>query len=202
MTTTLLFRSFAPVFLICTAFFASAGAQSVQPSSNDTPIHVELRVLTATPDQKASVKLPAKLSAVSRHVTEMVGPTDLRIAETYIGRIGHRGSMNYKSLANVAVYPGDIDTPSIMEWNLTRVEIGLQGSLTANSFNFGARIPIRGARLGTDANATRVVNYEYIGVSLGELTVPNGVPTLIGSLSLPNSEGTMFLVLTLSTGTK
>ncbi len=202
MTTSFLFRLLAPIFVFCAALFASAEAQTVQPTSKDTPIHVELRVLIASTNQRASGKLPANLSTVSRQVNELVGQTDLRIAETHFGRIGHRGSMNYKSLANVAVYPGDIDTPSIMDWNLQGVEIGLQGNLTAKSFRFGARIPIRGASVGTEANAPRVVNYEDIGVSLGELTVSNGVPTLVGSLSLPNSEGKMFLVLTLSTGTK
>ncbi len=202
MTTTILFRNFAPICLVFLSPFGSVIAQSSQPSSNEAPIHVELRVLTATPDQKTSIKLPSNLSAVSRQINDMVGTTDLRIAETYFGRIGHRGSMNYKSLANVAVYPGDIDTPSIMDWNLQGVEIGLQGTFKLNSFRFGARIPIRGARLGTESNAARVVNYENIGLSLGELSIPNGVPTLIGSLSLPNSDGTMFLVLTLSTATK
>ena len=41
-----------------------------------------------------------------------------------------------------------------------------------------------------------VLAYESIGLTVNRLGLPERVPTLIGTLSLPRADGTMFLVAT------
>jgi hypothetical protein len=42
-----------------------------------------------------------------------------------------------------------------------------------------------------------VINYENIGLNSMRMTMAENTPVLIGSLALPNTTGTAFLVLTL-----
>jgi len=41
-----------------------------------------------------------------------------------------------------------------------------------------------------------VLNYEAVGLNMNRVSLPENKPTLIGTLSLPKTTGTMFLVLT------
>ena len=41
-----------------------------------------------------------------------------------------------------------------------------------------------------------VVAYEQIGIAASRLAVPENTPTLMGTLVLPKTRGTVFLVLT------
>jgi hypothetical protein len=41
-----------------------------------------------------------------------------------------------------------------------------------------------------------VINYEAVGISMNLIGLPANTPTLIGTISLPKTAGTIFLVAT------
>jgi hypothetical protein len=41
-----------------------------------------------------------------------------------------------------------------------------------------------------------MTNYESIGLDLNRVTLAENTPTVIGTLTLPNTAGTLFLVMT------
>lgn len=69
-----------------------------------------------------------------------------------------------------------------------------------NSLRFGARVPVvvgyRKDQTGKDEPA---VNYEQIGLTMSRLGISENVPTLIGTLDVPNGTDMIFVVMTAKT---
>jgi hypothetical protein len=126
--------------------------------------------------------------------------TSLRVADTYVGRIGNGGNINYKSLANIDT-SAQPETPSFLDWTIA----GLRNASNPNSFfmqafRFGARVPVRVGG-GADPNGKQlsVIQYESIGLNVDRLTVGENTPVLIGTIALPKADGgRVFLVLNVS----
>ena len=49
---------------------------------------------------------------------------------------------------------------------------------------------------GEGGKTIPVTNYESVGLTLQRISIAEGTPTLIGTISLPRTTGTVFLVLT------
>ena len=64
------------------------------------------------------------------------------------------------------------------------------------TFRFGARVPIVIAKIaGDDAKGVPVTNYESVGLTLNRVSLTENSPTLIGTIALPRTTGTVFLVM-------
>jgi hypothetical protein len=50
-----------------------------------------------------------------------------------------------------------------------------------------------------EANKQPAIGYESVGLDLNRITLPENAPTLVGTLTLPNTAGTLFLVITART---
>ena len=153
-------------------------------------------------DDKANMPLPQNLAAVAKQLKANYPYPDYKLANTYVGRIAVNGNLENKSISNVFGQTQQGDTPSFWEWGLgglrTSPTAAGRNDLAFNMFRFGARIPVRtGTAKDGSGNNQPIFNYENIGLTSGRLTVPENTPTLIGSLALPNTSGTAFLVLTL-----
>ena len=153
-------------------------------------------------DDKANMPLPQNLGNIAKQLKANFPYADYKLANAYVGRIAVNGNLENKSISNVFGQTQQGDTPSFWEWSL----MGLRSSPSAagrndlafNVFRFGARIPVRTGTTKDGAGMIQpVFSYENIGLNSGRLTVPENTPTLVGSLALPNTTGTAFLVLTL-----
>jgi hypothetical protein len=153
-------------------------------------------------DDKANMPLPQNLAGIAKQLKANYPYSEYKLLNTYVGRIAINGNLENKSISNVFGQTQQGDTPSFWEWSL----MGLRSSpsatgrsdLALNVFRFGARIPVRtGTAKDGSGNTQPIFNYENIGLNSGRLTVTENTPTLIGSLALPNTTGTAFLVLTL-----
>jgi len=68
----------------------------------------------------------------------------------------------------------------------------------ARSFRFGARVPVRvGSSKDDSGRVNPIVNYEAIGLTMHVMGLPANTPTLVGTISLPKTTGTIFLVATI-----
>jgi hypothetical protein len=143
-------------------------------------------------------ELPQSLSPIARQLRSNFGFSGYRLANTFIGRFTSGGSLEYKSVADIFGQPAtqESDVPTFLEWSMGRIRAGQdekgQPMFQTEPFRFGARVPVR---VGQPTAAA--VNYENVGLTTLRLNLPLGRPTLVGTLSLPKSTGTMFLVLTM-----
>jgi hypothetical protein len=141
-------------------------------------------------------ELPANLADIARELKKNFGLTNYRVAGTLLGRVGNNGNYEYRSVSNIFGMETASTTPTFLEWTIAGVHgvtsekgRGLEGS----AFRFGARVPVFGSR---EDGGKPSVSYEQVGVTAMRFGFAENTPTLIGTLSLPNTPGTVFLVVT------
>ena len=190
--------SLSLLFLITViSISAQTGPQPVVEANYEAVLHV----LAASNHTVPGDALPTALGAVSRQIRGDFGTANLRLVNTYLGRMSNTGSLEYKGVSNAYVQEPQAGTPSFLDWRL----VGLrplqnsagQGVYQFQSFRFGARVPVRIGGLPDDGGKVGApVNYEAIGLTLDRMSVKENVPTLVGTLTQPKTDGTLFLILT------
>lgn len=161
---------------------------------------IVLQIVTGTNDGAKS-DLPQNLSVVSKQLRGDFSFSSYSLANTYLGRVADTGALNYKSVSDILRQNAPVSQPSFIEWSVGKLWTipGGKGErvLQAQQFRFGARIPINiGAAAGDSGKVVAVTNYESIGLDLNRVTLAENTPTVIGTLTLPNTAGTLFLVMT------
>ena len=178
------------ILLFATSPFAQAMPQQLEPS-----YELALQVVIGSNDAVAGrADLPPNLAAISRQIKSTFPFQNYRLANTFMGRISNTGTVEYKSVSNIfgeQVEGGDAQT--FLEWSLVNF-YALPTGLQARSFRFGARVPVITRQAKESAP---VLNYEPIGLNLNMIGLPINKPTLVGTISLPKTSGTVFLVATI-----
>lgn len=188
--------SLAGAFLVLVFSFA-VQAQPEQQRPVESSFEVTLSVLSGSAEASQKGELPASLSPIAKQLKSNFGLANLRLADTYVGRIGNGGNIQYKSLANID-NNSQAETPSFLDWTIA----GLRNASTPNayyiqSFRFGARVPLKVAGPPDQAGKTvSVLQYESIGLNVDRMTIGQNTPVLIGTIALPKADGgRVFLVL-------
>jgi hypothetical protein len=172
------------------------GALSVAGQGPQPPVEssfdVSLQLIVGSDDGGRGTNVPGDLSGVTKQIKGSFGFSNYRLASTFLGRISNGGSFEYRSVNNIfGLQSAATHRQTFLEWSLGRFRVVPtqkgQGA-QAEAFRFGARVPVF-----ADANN---VNYEPIGVTVGRFVLEQDTPTLIGTLSLPGTSGTIFLVMT------
>jgi hypothetical protein len=178
----------------------TAFAQSPGPKV-EASYEVVLQLVVGSNEGSEGAALPANLRGMSGQLKNNFGFSNYRLDNTFVGRIAANGTFDYKSVSNSFGSGVDAETPSFLEWTLGRLISSTddkgQATVQAQPFRFGAKVPIKVSTL-TDGGTKTVSNtsYESIGLTVNQVSLAQNTPTLIGSLSLPKTAGTIFLVLT------
>jgi hypothetical protein len=187
----------SPIFyrtaMIVAVFFVSAFSANAQQNAAFGPSYdVVLQVVVGSDDAQRS-ELPKELASITRQLRSRFNFSGYRVANTFLGRVGENGNLEYKSVANILNKEAGA-TPMFLDWSLARFsgsDTAAKGVFHAEAFRFGARIPVRLSG-GLETPAV----YESIGLSFNRLGFAANTPTLLGTLSLPQTAGTMFLIVT------
>ncbi len=180
------------IFAVLVCGFASISlAQTEEKLRTEPNFDITLQIVVGTNDSGRS-ELPKDLNSISQQLRSIYPYTTYRVANTYMGRVGNNGSFEYKSLADLLGQQPNAANASFLEWSVGNLRVS-DNAFVANSFRFGARIPVNLAVAGAPGNAT---TYESIGLNLARVGVTVGTPTLLGTLTLPKTDGTLFLVMT------
>ena len=166
-------------------------AQTEEKPRTEPNFDITLQIVVGS-NEAGRGELPQNLRSISQQLSSIFPYTTYRVANTYMGRVGNNGSFEYKSLADLLSSPSNSASASFLEWSIGNLRIG-ENVFVANSFRFGARIPVNLALASGPGNT---LTYEPIGLSLARVGVPVGTPTLMGTLSLPKTDGTLFLIMT------
>jgi len=186
-------RMYRAAILIAVFFMFPGAAQ--QPAPYGPSYDVILQIIVGSDDGQTS-ELPKELDAVSRQLKSRFAFSSYRLANTFLGRVGENGNLEYKSIASMPGKDMGVDAPVFLDWSLVNfsgaAETNLKNVFHAQTFRFGARVPVK-----TGAEREAVINYESIGLSFHKVGFSANTPTLLGTLSLPQTAGTMFLVVTI-----
>lgn len=166
----------------------------------DPAYEAVLHVLAATNQANAGEPVPQSLSALSRQLRNDLGTGNLRLVNTYVGRLSGMGSLEYKGVSNAYANEPETGNPSFLDWRLMNMK-PLQNTTGQNvfqfdTFRFGARVPIKMGHRDEGGKSVAPINYEAIGLTLNRMSIRENVPTLVGTLTQPKTDGTLFIVLT------
>lgn len=179
------------LILIC---LSAAVAQS---DALESSYEVALHVVIGSNDGGTKTDLPANLSVISKHLKGNFSFSNYRLANTFLGRISNTGNIEYKSVSNILGQETDAESQTFLEWSMGNFR-AMPNGFQARSFRFGARVPVRTGTFKDPAGTiTPVVNYESVGLTMSLIGLPANTPTLIGTISLPKTTGTIFLVATI-----
>ena len=189
-------------FVAAVALFAGrvSFAQVQAKPAPDASYEAMLYVVLGTDEAGPGGELPKNISGVTRQLRENFSFSNYRLLNTYVGRVANNGSIEYKSVASLR-NPADreLDSHSFLEWtlaNLRSSDAAPSGDLLVmQMFRFGARVPIKFTTPTEGGKTLQTVNYENVGLTVNRLGVTRNSPTLIGTISLPRTAGTVFLVL-------
>ena len=175
-----------------------ANGQTASTPSSDTGYEAVLNILVGSNESVPGKGLPKSLSSVQRQLNENFGFSNYNLSSTLLGRLSAPGSVEYKSISD-HFGRESVDAPTFVEWSLqllpaTSAEVN---KLQLNAFRFGARVPVVIRGKGPDGQSSGATTYESIGLSSQRVALPIGKPALIGTVSLPGTNGTLFLVLTI-----
>jgi hypothetical protein len=194
-------KLFYSLVFLCLGFaFAatSAMAQTEETKRSEPNYQITLHVLIGSNDAAARNDLPANLANVSSQLRSTFAFSNFRVANTFLGRIGNNGNFEYKSTADLQGKESSEDTMTFLEWSLGSFR-SVPNGFQAQSFRFGARIPVRTTMaLGDTGKTVQNIAYESIGLNFARIGIPENTPTLLGTLSLPKTSGTLFLVMTVT----
>lgn len=194
--TKLLFTALLAATFVSFAAMASS-AQTDDRNRPEPNFQIALHLIVGGTVGAAKGELPASLAAVARQIRSAVPYPSYRLASTYIGRVGNTGNFEYKSVADL-LGKSQSDPATFLEWSVGNIRL-VGSDYQAQSFRFGARVPVRSMIPSTDGSKlNQIVNYEPIGLSFQRVGVSENVPTLLGTLTLPQSGETLFLVMTVS----
>lgn len=194
--------TFSLVFLISTVSLSAQGDPSKVAEANYEAV---LHVLVSS-NQPGSSDLPSSLSNVAKQVRSEFGGPSLKLINTYLGRLSNAGALEYKGVSNAYVQEAETGAPSFLDWSLSGMRITQnaagQDIYQFQNFRFGARVPVRITPVSGDGPKPSVINYESTGLTLQRMGVRENTPTLLGTLTQPKTDGTLFLILTVKNADK
>jgi len=187
-------NTLSPLKIVAVLLILAGGVLAQgEPRTVESSFEVTLSLVAGSNDSSQKGDLPASLAPIAKQLRSTFGFTNLRLADTYVGRIGNMGNIAYKSIANIDG-GSQSSTPSFLDWQISDLRNAANAANTVfiNSFRFGARVPVV---VGPSANNTPI-QYENIGLTVDRMTSAINSPILIGTVALPKADGgRVFLVL-------
>ena len=188
------------ISLVLIGAAASTAVAQADPVQQFEPSYeIALHIVIGSDEAGAKTDLPNGLSAVSRHLKGNYSFSNYRLANTFLARISNTGNVEYKSVSNILGQETDAESQTFLEWSMVNLRT-MQNGFQARSFRFGARVPVRTGTVKDATGAvTPIVNYESVGLTMNLIGLPANTPTLVGTISLPKTTGTIFLIATIRT---
>lgn len=191
----------ASIFVLCFLTSTVLFGQTDVKTQAEPSYEVVLQVVAGSNDAAQKPNLPSNLANVAKNLRNNFSFSNYRLSNTYIGRVANTGNIEYKTVTSGFGQNPNSETPSFLEWSLGNLrnlpDANGRRAIQLQPFRFGARMPIVTASYKDDGGKTNsVINYESIGLTLQRVSLPENVPTLVGTLSTPKSDEAIFLVLT------
>jgi len=188
------------LFTIASQLALSISAQQPDPDRSEPNLEITLHLIVTDDETGINDTMQSRLAPILRQLESSFGPARYRVADVQVGRMAANGVFDSKSISTISGKGQLGENPSFIEWRVgspKRVLNGDAWTVTVESFRFGLRMPVRHRPIGVD-NGGGVVNYEGLGITTSKLKFDQGVPTLVGTITLPQNGGSLFIVITVA----
>ncbi len=190
--------AFALSLIVAGALTASGQTdiKQIEPSYDLT-----LQLVVGSNDASRPGELPANLTAASKQLRSTFAFTNYRLANTLVGRVSNKGTFQYESTANIFGQDTDPHSQTFLDWSVANLRSmpNAKGQMgfEAQAFRFGARVPVVMGVKDEGGKMTPNIAFEPIGLKFDRVGLPENTPTMIGTLNLPGTGGTIFLFITI-----
>ena len=193
-------RCFSFLLLLFLTAVLLTGASAQADSNQAEPSYeVSIQVVVGSNGGGPGVALPSNLGGIAKQLKSNFSFENYRLTNTIFGRVSNNGNIEYKSVSDIGGQDIELNSQTFLEWSLTNFRVVPNG-FHARGFRFGARVPVRtGTTKDETGRPLPIINYESIGLTVNMIGFPANKPTLVGTISLPKTSGTIFLVATVRT---
>lgn len=174
-------------------FVAASAIAQEQPSERSPMIEVRMYLVVGSDAAAAGNSIPKLLDNSISALQREVSHKNFALLDMQLGRISDGGTVESRGVLDPreSPFPGH---PVYSNFQVSDARSGERtGPITLGTVQSGLKIPVRSIT-GTPGSAA-VVTYESIGYVGKRVSVGNGVPTAVGSYSMPAGGGTIYLVL-------
>jgi hypothetical protein len=163
---------------------------------------VQLYLLVGTDAPGERNNVPPALDGVVRHLKESLPFSSYRLATTFFERVRDGGSVELSGVGGfpLASSASNSPSPTFIQLSLSRVllERGAvdQPFIQVEHFRFGLKVPVQtGTAHGESGTANApIIQYQDTGITT-QLSVREGVPTVVGTLAASQPHEAYVLVL-------
>jgi hypothetical protein len=176
---------------------------ATQAAGHEGPDYeVQLYLLVGSNDSGRGGEVPRQLDGVVRQLKSSLPFAGYRLGATFLDRVRNAGSLDVSGVAAsplVSAPPLSSNTPSFYQFKFdarAADEAGGQRFVNLSHFYFGLKVPIQTATVGGEGGkgGSAVIQYESTGINT-QLTVPEGEPTVVGTLTTSRPDEGLVLVI-------
>lgn len=166
---------------------------------------VQLYLLAASNEPGGRGGVPASLDGVIRQLRAALPFSNYRLASTFLNRVRDGGSLEVSGVGGgspLAAGAANPNSPTFFSFNLTNVKLitggGDQPFIRVSRLRFGLKVPVQTATVGGEGGKPSypVLQYQDTGIST-EVSVREGTPTVVGTMTSSRPDEPFILVLTL-----
>ena len=195
--------------LVCpAAALAQDGEQGRQsaPKRDEVNHELQLHLLNASNVAGARDRVPESLAGVVRQLRGSLPHSGYSVAATTFNRVRDGGTVEFRGVGGSPLSPnvqGNPLLPAFYTYALSTVNLA-EGSggtpfIRLRAIRFGLRVPVQTSSVkaeGTTGPSFPVIQWEDTGLTTTEISVREGEPTVVGTITTARPEEVFVLVIT------
>lgn len=197
------------------ALLLSGGAAGVAPAQDQSPQSpaearssgevnhdIQLYLLATSNEPAGAGNTPAALGDVLRQLRAALPFPNYRLATTFLNRVRDGGTVEVSGVGGTPLSAGAANStsPTFFSFSLNNVRLlaGEQPFIRVSRLRFGLKVPVQTANVAGDGGkgSYPVIQYQDTGIST-EMSVREGVPTVVGTMTSSQPNESFVLVMTL-----
>jgi hypothetical protein len=167
---------------------------------------IQLYLLSASNTAGARGRVPDSLGGVVRQLRAALPYEGYGVAATTFNRVRDGGTIEFRGVGGPPLAPPSppgTSTPAFYNYSLNAVSLteGAGGApfIRLRSIRFGLRVPVQTGTTRLEGSTSGpgypVIQWEDTGLTTAELSVREGEPTVVGTISTARSEELFVLVI-------
>jgi hypothetical protein len=171
-------------------------------SSEEVNYDVQIYLMVGSNESGEKTTLPQNLDPFIRQLRSSLPFNNYRIAATFLNRVKNGGSLQVNGVAGSLFTSSPVpSSPTFYEFSLNDISADASAAgqqlVQISKFKFTMRVPLATSSVpGPNNTSMPVINYEPTGINT-KVSINEGVPTLVGTLTTGRSDESYILVLTI-----
>ena len=182
----------------------SAPAARADARRDEVNHDVQLYLLAASNESGVGGNVPPSVEGALKQLRAALPFSNYRLATTFLNRVRDGGSVEVSGVGGgpLAAGPPGPGSPAFFRFSLQHVRLlaGADGQpfIQVEKLHFGMRIPIQTATVGGEGGKAGypVIQYQDTGITT-EMSVREGTPTVVGTMTSSQPGESFILVMTL-----